>query len=121
MTQGVTGTYAFNGAALLLMPETGRWVERELIGIAGNGIPTYPAVREFEFKWSLMSMEEFAQVQQVYETVRASGSVVADLPKYATNPYQFYSYSGCTAKEPTASEFFETYVSGVTFLVLKAR
>jgi hypothetical protein len=119
--QGPTGTYAFNGTSLLLMPTEAGWVSKELIGISGNGHPTYPGVREFEMNWDYMAMDEFAQIQTLFDGVHSTGSLVVDLPKYGTTPYTFYSYSGCTLKEPEVGNFYETYVTKVRLLILRIR
>jgi hypothetical protein len=117
MTQGVTGSYAIDGVDLLLQPTTGRWVGREIVAFSGEGRPIYPAPRDFELRWDLMSMDEFSQIQSSFNAVRSSGTAVVDLPKYATTPYQFYSYTGCLLQEPVGLEFFETYVTDVVLVV----
>ena len=119
--QGTSGTYAFNGTPLLLMPTEAKWTGKDLIGISGNGRPTYPAVREFEMKWGLMDMDSFAQIQGFYNNVQSTGTYVVDLPKYATAPYQFYSYSGCTLQEPQVGIFFEQWVEDVSLLILRVK
>ena len=119
--QGTSGTFSFGGTPLLLMPEEAGWVSKELIGISGNGRPTYPTVREFEMTWSMMDMDSFAQLQGFYNTIQSSGTWVVDLPKYATAPYQFYSYSGCTLKEPEIGKFFEYYAQNVQLLILMVK
>lgn len=121
MTTGITGTYSFNGSTLLLMPTEAGWVTRDEIGISGNARPTYPAVRQFEMRWEFMDMASFAQIQALYDAIQSTGTVVVDLPKYATAPYQFYSYSGCTLKEPSVGNFFEQNVTDVSLLILRAR
>lgn len=119
--QGTSGTYAFNGVALNAMPTSAKWVDRPSLGISGEGRHQYPAIREFEFTWEYLSMAEYNQIQGLYNSVSSTGTIVVDLPKFATTPYQFYSYSGCTIKEPTVDAFFETYVSKVTMSVLRIR
>jgi hypothetical protein len=119
MTQGVTGSFSFDGTELLQSPETFQWVSKELVGISGNAHPVYPAVRQFEMKWGFMEMDAFAQLQGFYDGIQSTGTVVVDLPKYASSPYSFQSYSGCTLKEPTAGNFFEYWVSDVTLTVLR--
>ena len=119
--QGTTGTYAFNGVSLTHLPTTAKWVDRSLIGVSGNGRPTYPAVREFEMKWDFLDASEFSQIQYLYNSIQSTGTLVVDLPKQGTAPYQFYSYTGCTLQEPTVGVFFETYVSDITLLILRAR
>ena len=121
MTQGVTGTFAINGVELLLQPSEHGWVDREPIGISGEDRPIYPSVRQYEMNWELMSMQDFAQLSGFCSSIQSSGSAVVDLPKYGTYPYQFYSYSGCQIKEPTAGKFYVTYVKSVSLLILKVR
>lgn len=119
--QGTSGTYAFNGVVLLQMPAEASWARRDVIGITGNGRPTYPALRQFEMRWEFMDMESYNQIQGFYDAIQSTGTVVVDLPKHAVTPYQFYSYSGCTLKEPEVGKFFEKHVSDVTLTILKAR
>lgn len=121
MGQGTSGTFAVNGTNFLLNPTEAGWISKELIGISGNARPTYPSTREFEMTWEFMDMASFNQIQSWYESVQSTGTVTVDLPKYATTPYQFYSYSGCTLKEPEVSKFFEQNVTGVSLLILRAR
>lgn len=119
--QGTSGTFAFNGTALLLMPTDSRWVSREVLGIAGDGRPVYPLPREYEMTWELMDMASFAQIQGFYDAISYTGTVVVDLPKYATSPYTFFSYTGCTLKEPEVDKFYETHVTNVRLLILKVK
>jgi hypothetical protein len=121
MGQGTSGTYSFNGANLLLMPTEAGWMERELVGLSGNGRPTYPALRQFQMTWELMDMASFSQIQGFYDAIQSTGSVIVDLPKYGATPYQFYSYSGCTLEEPRVGKFFEQWVQGVSLLILKIK
>lgn len=73
-------TYKFNGTAITLQPSSGQWQEREELDVDGNGHSIYPAVREFEIKWDLMSMSEFSQVETFYNNQGTTGSVVSELP-----------------------------------------
>ena len=119
--QGISGSFSVNGTQISLQPSEHNWVDRDSLGISGEARPMYPAVRKYSLQWGLMSMTEFNQLVGFYNTVRSSGTVVIDLPKYATTPYQFYSYSGCTLQEPTAGKFFTEWVSDVSLLILKIR
>ena len=119
--QGVTGSFSVNGVTLLMQPTEHSWVDRTNLGISGDARPTYPSVRQYQLSWNFMSMEEFAQLHSFFEYSQHSGTLVVDLPKYATTPYQFYSYSGCTMEEPKAGKFFESYASDVNLLILKVR
>lgn len=119
--QGITGSFAINGSTLLLQPTEHTWVDRSNVGNSGDARPTYPAIRQYKLDWGFMSMSEYAQLESFFEYSQRTGTLVVDLPKFATSPYQFYSYSGCVIQEPTAQKFFETYVAGVSLLILKVR
>uniref|UniRef100_A0A6H1ZAW7 Uncharacterized protein n=1 Tax=viral metagenome TaxID=1070528 RepID=A0A6H1ZAW7_9ZZZZ len=109
--------YSINGTSFSLQPEMGQWINREVVGIDGAGHPIYPAVREFELRWSLMSASEFNQVQDFYSVVGTTGTCVASLPQYGASTYAFYSYSGCTLREPSVDAYFEEHASNVLLLV----
>lgn len=111
--------YKINNVAFTLQPEAGKWITRESVGIDGAGHPIYPAVREFEMRWSLMSASEFKQVQDAYNTIGNTGTCMVMLPEYGAATYTFKNYSGCTLREPEINEFFEEHVTGIFLLVLK--
>ena len=111
-------TYAIAGTALILQPETGKWIGRDSVGIDGSGHPIYPAVRKFEMRWGLMSPAEFQQIQNFYNAIGNTGTYVVALPEYGATTYVFKSYSGCTLREPEVEDFFEQYLTNATLLVL---
>lgn len=111
--------YKINGTTLDIQPQYGEWREREEIGRDGNGRPIYPAPREFEIKWGLISMSEWNQLQTFFGSVGATGTSVVDLPKYSGPSWLFQSYSGCILSEPIVGQFFEEHVSDVRLLVSK--
>lgn len=121
MTQGASGTYAFNGTTLSLQPSSGKWNMRMALGIDGAGHPIYPLVREFELVWDLIGVDDLQAIQNAYYAVGNTGTVVVDLPKYGDSQYNFYSYSGCTLQEPEYDSYFERYVTNVRLLVLNIR
>lgn len=121
MSQGTSGTYAFNGTDFLLQPSSGRWVQRTEFGIDGAGHPIYPAVREFELVWDLIAIGDLQQINNAYNQVGNTGTVVVDLPKYGDVQYNFFSYSGCTLAEPSYDPYFMGYVQNVKLLVLNVR
>lgn len=121
MAQGASGTYAFNGTVIALQPSSGRWVQRESVGIDGAGHPVYPSVRDFEITWDLISVEDLQQINNAYASVGNTGTVVVDLPKYGDSQYNFYSYSGCTLQEPQYDMYFERHVQSVRLLVMNIR
>lgn len=121
MTTGASGTYAFNGVDIPLQPTTGRWVGRDSYGEDGAGHPIYPAVRDFELIWQLTSVEDLQTVNNAYDSVSNTGTIVVDLPKYGDSQYNFYSYSGCTLHEPEYDTYFERHVQNVRLLITNVR
>ena len=114
-------TYKVDGTAFTLQPTTGRWDNRESIGVDGNGHAVDPAFREFELRWVFMSVREFQQLQNFYDAIGNTGTAVLSLPKYGDSSYAFYDYTGCVLREPEVGEYFEQYVSDVRLLVVKVR
>lgn len=119
--QGASGTYAFNGTSLTLQPSTGRWIQRTALGIDGSGHSIYPSTREFELAWDLISISDLQQINNAYNAVGNTGTLVADLPKYGDSQYNFLSYSGVTLQEPTYDVYFERYVQNVKLLIMNIR
>lgn len=119
--QGTSGSYAINGTELQLPPTTGKWSDRNSLGIDGNAHPIYSAVRQFVLSWGLMSPSEVQQINNFYLSAGNTGTVVVDLPKWGNSTYSFYSYSGCTLNEPEVGEYFCGYITDVTLVVNKVR
>ena len=118
-TGTVFNAFAFNGTVLNLQPSTHKWADSDVIGIDGGGRGIYPAYREYELKWDLMSTEEFRQVYNAYLSIGQTGSVVAALPKLDSADYEFYNYSGCVLRKPTMGNYFQNWISDVTLLVVR--
>lgn len=116
---GYSGTYALNGTEIL-KPTSHRWVEREMIGVDGNGRPLYPTIGEFELSWQLMSVSD---LQTLINFARASqtGTVVSDLPEWGAAGYLFKSYSGTYVNRPAIDNYFAEYVEGVTLTISNVR
>lgn len=110
-------TYKLNGTDLLLQPEGGQWLERELLGYNGHGRPIYAATRRFEIRFGPMSIAQFDQLQDFFDAQAPTGSLVVDLPRYNHASWEFRSYSGVFVQEPVASLYFEQTVSAVRMLV----
>lgn len=119
--QGASGTYAFNNTDFLLPPTSGKWNQRDSLGIDGLGHSIYPAVRTFELTWALISTIDLKQIIDVYNTVSNTGTVVACLPKYGDTDYIFFNYSGVTMQEVSVEEYFQGYVQGVRLLLMNIR
>lgn len=113
--------YKINGTTLALQPEAGKWSETRSLGIDGNGHPIYPAVREYELVWGLMSVPEFNELYNFFLAQGVTGTVVAEIPQYNSATYTYYAYTGCVMHEPTAGEYFETYRKDVKLLIAKVR
>lgn len=121
MSAGLSGTYAINGTTLSLQPTEGRWLERSSFGIDGNGHPIYSGVRQFELRFQLESMSDLQQIINSYNSVGATGTIVMDLPQWGAADFRFYSYSGCTLREPEYGPYFEEFNEDVTLLVMNIR
>lgn len=111
------GSYKFNATGTFPDPTETQWIDRSEKGVSGDGHSIYPLPRKFQLKWDFMTMDDFKTLQDLYNTVQSTGTFVATLPQYG-QPWGFYSYTGCTMKEPSMGAFFETYVSDVTVLVV---
>jgi len=114
----VLNTFALNGTTIA-QPTEHSWVERSEIGVDGNGISIYPAVRQYQLKWDFIDTEEFNTIYSAFLAQGVTGSVVANLPKWNTNPYQFYNYSGCQIRELTYDNWFQNYYGGAKLLLVK--
>jgi len=116
-----TGTYQISGTDLLLQPTSGRWIPRKAIRMDGNGHPVYPGVREFEMRFQLGEPGDYSQLQDFFESVGNTGTVVVDLPKYGYTSYEFESYTGCVLREPETREYFSQHQRHFTILVTNIR
>lgn len=114
-------TYIINGTSLTLQPESGRWIDRDGIGVDGNGHAVYSGVREFEMQWGFMSMSEWNELYGLFVAIGNTGTAVVSLPSYANSSWAFREYSGTVLREPEVGEFFETHVSNVKLLIVKIR
>lgn len=121
MSTGISGTYAINSTPFELTPSTFRWIKRSETGVDGNGHPVYPAVRDAEIKWGLISVNDLKQIIDAYEDVQNTGTVSWDLPGYGTSAYTFKTYSGTTMEEPEMGEYFAKYVTDVSLIIHNIR
>ena len=119
--QGVTGSYAINGTKLSLQPTDGKWEDKGILGIDGNGRARYPAVTEFTLSWGLISTSDFAQLNNFYLSVENTGTVVVDLPKWGDSSYTYYSYSGTHLSRLTAGKYFSEHIQDVQLVVTNIR
>lgn len=114
-------TYKINGTDITVQPTSGQWVEREKLAIDGNGHPIYPAVRQFVMNWNLSYPSHYYQLQNFFNSVGVTGTVVVSLPGYGFNSYTFTPYSGCVIHEPFFSNFFNEHPQDVSILITGIR
>ena len=117
MAPGSSGTYAINGTDFTLQPTSGRWMPRSPVGITGDGHPIYPAIYEFEIRWSLSSQEDLYQIQNFRDAVVLTGTINVDLPAYRGSSYVFQTYTGCTLYEPERDRYFSDNTTDFLLLV----
>lgn len=118
--QGVTGSYAFNGTKLSAQPSTANWVVRQELGRDGNNRPIYPAIRDYEMTWEIISTSDLKQLVDAQLSC-VTGSIVSDLPKWGDTNYTYYSYTGTIINEPTVGAYFVEYVTGVKLVIGNVR
>ena len=111
--------YKINNTTLFLQPEKGRWIDRQALGMDGAGHPVFASPREFELSWSLMDSSGLYQLQNFYNLMGNTGTISATLPQYATPPYGYHDYSGCTMSEPTVCFFYEEHYTDVKLIIYK--
>lgn len=114
-------TYRLNGVAFPVQPTTGRWLDRPIFGITGDGHAMYPAVREFEVRWGLLDATGTNQLQNFFNSVGVTGTIVAEIPQYAAPDWIFYAYSGVLIREPEFGHYFNTYTQDVTLTISQIR
>ncbi len=120
MTQGYSGSYSINGVTTLY-PTQGKWTDRELLGMDGNGRPIYPPIGEFEMSWQLMSTSDLKKLVDAYNAVISTGTAVVDLPKWGNVDYLFYSYSGTFVSRPVVGAYFAEHVEDVRLIITNIR
>lgn len=109
-------SYRINGTEFIIQPTTGRWMERGMLDMSGDGHPIYGAVREFELRWNLISQDQVEQAQEWYERT-ISGTVSIDLPKFRGSTYEFQTYSGCSLYEPGRGVYFTEHTTEFILMV----
>ena len=119
----ITGTVlnllGLNGTVFSHQPTDHHWTDREMIGVDGNGVAVYPAVREYELKFDFVDTDEWNSMYQPFISQGVTGTVIATLPKWNTTPYQFYNYSGCVNRELTYENWFQNYYVNVKMLIVR--
>lgn len=109
--------YKVNGTEFLIDPTIGNWVPRNVFGVTGHGHPIYSGVRVYEIQWSVLTPEQFNQLQTWFNQVSITGTAVVTLPQYGAATYTFYDYSGCVLQEPEMIRYFSEHQLDVRMLV----
>lgn len=110
-------TYKINGVELTTQPTTGRWMPRSPVGISGDGHPTYPRVREYELRWGVLDQSSVNQIQQMFDMIGVSGTIVVTLPMRTGTSYVYQEFSGCTLFEPERGTYFSEHTTEFVMVV----
>ena len=122
MTQGTSGSFALNGVDFILNPTEHGWLPRSMLGRDGAGHPIYSGVREYEMRFVLASQTEFWQLQNWFNLMSNTGTVIVDLPIYSlSGSYSFLSYTGCIISEPEQRTYFNEHRTDVYLLISNIR
>lgn len=114
----VLNTFSFNGT-LVAQPTDHHWIDRDQIGVDGNGVAVYVAPRQYEIKWDFLDTDEFDLIYTFFQAQGVTGSVVSSLPRWDSSPYNFYAYSGTILREPTYDGWFQNYYTNVRLLIVR--
>ena len=117
MTIGASGSFGINGTDFTLPPTSGRWMPQSMVGITGDGHPIYPAIHEFEIRWSLSSQVDLDQIQDFRDLVVLTGTASVDLPAYRGSNYVFQTYTGCTLYEPDRGQYFSEHTTEFVLII----
>ena len=124
MTEGLvanSGTYAVNTTDFLLKPVAGRWIDRLLVGVDGNGRAIYAPTRAFEVSWGMLTPTQFNQLQNWWVSIAQTGTVTADLPRYGHTSFTFFRYSGVYVQEPRQGSYWQEYEQDVTLQIINIK
>lgn len=119
----ITGTVfnqiAFNGTILSAQPSEHHWVQRDSIGVDGNGVEILVAPRQYELKYDFLDTDQFDEIYSYFLAQNVTGTIVTTLPKWNASPYTMYAYSGTILREPAYEGFFQNYYSNVRLLIVR--
>lgn len=102
--------YEINGTPLLLAPESGRWLDRERVGIDGQSRPIYEPTYSFEIKWGPMSAAEFYQLCTFFNEVSITGTISIVLPtRCGAAIWTGTTYTNVLLEEPTREAFWQEH------------
>lgn len=117
MTAGASGSFGINGTDFTLQPTSGRWIPQLSVGITGDGHSIYPAIHEFECRWSLSAQDDLNQIQTFRDAIVLTGTASVDLPAYRGSSYVFQTYTGCTLYEPDRGQYFSEHTTEFVLII----
>jgi len=112
--------YEVNDVPLLLCPTSARWLNRDSVGIDGSSRNTYVPNRSFELGWSIMSVDQFAQLCDLYDAVANTGTADIVLPGRCVDLWTGIHYT-VKLDEPTTRGYWNTYHVGVRMRIRNIR
>ena len=114
--------YEVNGTPMLLMPESGGWNPREVLGTDGQGRPIYSPLYSYRLSWSPMSPAQAYQIFEYFTQVSVTGTMCMVLPTHPRDPisvsYTGTSYCGVMFEEPIMDRFWEENLIGISVQVV---
>lgn len=116
--------YLINGY-VLPCPTAGRWIQRQVLDVQGDGRPIYAPVRAFEMRWELQNYGDWEVLVAAFNEFQSTGSPVVNLPAYPTitgTGYGFSEYSGVAISEPQIGDLFnQEYPTSVVLVISNIR
>ena len=107
-----------NGVPLLTQPTEIIWQKRDILGYDGTGHVIYAAHRAAQLKWDLMSVEDFGLLRENYESQSATGTVLINLPMWASTTFGFTGYVA-NMHEPEVDAYFMGYLQKVSVMLTR--
>jgi len=117
----MSNDYQLNGTGIPIDPTEGRWIDQDIEGLDGNGRAIYASTRDFEMRWGLLSPGQVWQLQSWWQTIGATGTITASLPRYAWPAYEFFTYTGVYVQQPRLDTYFTENLRDVTLLITNIR
>lgn len=115
----VLNTIGLNGLAFSHQPTDHHWIERDQVGVDGNGNAVYVAPRQYELKFDFVDPDEWNEMYAYFIAQGVTGSVTARLPKWNATPYSLFNYSGCQIREMSFDNFFQNQYVNVRLLIVR--
>jgi hypothetical protein len=112
--------WQINGQHLTTPPTEAGWVNRRPLDVSGENRAIYPGIHEFEMKWVLLSYQDWAALQVLFNARETTGTSVVKIPAYPSitgSAFAFREYSGVMIDEPSVGMFFEEFPRQVVLMI----